>query len=98
MRHDRVVVLLHLGEERVAILGEHVRRTDDGESATRSQQPRGLRVPEVGRDPVEGVEDGERVEARVPRLPALEIGDDEQRLGNVAARDLRQLRRQLDAA
>ncbi|HET9116095.1 MAG TPA: hypothetical protein VFN33_08380 [Gaiellaceae bacterium] len=97
VRDDGVVVLLHLLEERIAFLGGDVRAVDHRERPAGAEDLRRLRVAELGRDPVEGCKREDGVEARSLRLPRLELGDEQLRLGNVAPRDLRQLRRELDS-
>jgi energy-coupling factor transporter ATP-binding protein EcfA2 len=92
-----VVVLLYLRPEGLVARQAHVRAVDDRERAARPQQPHRLRVAQVRCDPVEGGERHDRVEVRLRRLPGLEVRADDLRLGDVAARDLRELGGELDA-
>jgi hypothetical protein len=95
--HDRVVVLLHLREEWVAVLGGDMGAVDNRKCPAGTEQASRLGVAELRRDPVKGGEGEDGVIPRFPRLPGLEVADLDLGAGDVAACDLRQLRRELDA-
>ena len=94
LRPHGAVVLLHLREKRVASLRRHVVGADDRE---RASEPRALLVAQPGIDPVERRERDDGVELRALRLPGLEVRGDDLGLGEVAARDRREVVAELDA-
>jgi hypothetical protein len=69
VRNNRLVVLLHLGEERVAVGRQHMLRCDDGERTTFAKQRRRLLVAQAGVDPMKGRKGDDGVELRVRRPP-----------------------------
>src|SRR6266516_241358 len=91
---ERDVIVLHIDEEVVAVLRQHVVRGDHGERAAVAEEPGRLLVAQLGIDPVEGGEGDDRVEVRVVRLPRLVGGvDDPDRWSAGPGRTLPQRRR-----
>ncbi len=98
-RIDRLVVLLHVHEEPVAVGQEDVLRLDDRQRTAVPQEACRLLEPELRIDPMEGRERDNRVEAALVRLPRLEVRVDDLdagKFGEVALRRLSQPGPELD--
>lgn len=94
--HNRVVVLLHLYPERIVFGKQHMRSSYDAERSTWTKEPGRFGVTQLRRDPVERVEDDDRVEARAFRFPGLEVADLDLGRRNVAPGDRGEVGRELD--